>query len=198
MTALMLQSDNIAAGTTINVDTSALIGGVLQLSAFTPPYRHLPLTNGKTDAGVGLTASAAGGAMGVSRTAGTSLQLIGETTSGNAKTDKVMWEFVLADTYNAGAAIPLIANASIAGGGTITPASCTLAMAAYSEVNGVETALTVNGGTQQITAGGADITWSLAGTGLTPGARLVLELTMLITSASGANTGQINSMKYQA
>lgn len=202
MTLCTLQSSNLAAGASLSLETSSLAGGALRLAAFNPPLRHLPLTSAKSDAGVALTATATGGAMGVSRTAGTSLQLVGEATSSSAKTDKAMWEFVLPDTYNAGAAVGVTANAAISGSGTLTAASCTLALNVYSEVNGVETALTVSpaaASPQQITAAGADINWSItAGNSLAVGARLVAELTMVITSSSGANTGEINAMKFQA
>lgn len=199
--AVALQATNLSAGQVVNLETSSMPGGVLALlgvEGVTGSGRQLPLTSAKADTGVALTATATGGAMGISRTAGTSLQLLGEATSSSAKTDKAMWEFDLPDTYVAGAAIPVTVNAAISGSGTITAASCTMALAVYSETNGVEAALTVTGGTQQITAGGANISWSVAGTGLTVGARVALELTMLITSASGANTGEVNQVEYFA
>lgn len=199
--AVGLQATNLTARQTVDLETSALPGGVLQLvgvEGATGPGRFLPITSAKSDAGVGLTATATGGAMGVSRTAGTSLRLVGEATSASAVTDKAMWEFSLPDTYVAGAVIPVNANAAIGGTGTITAASCTLALAAYSEALGVETALTVTGGTQQIVAGGGTLSWNVAGTGLVPGSHVALELTMLITTATGANTGQVNEVWFLA
>lgn len=199
MTAQNLQALNLPAGGTVSLETSSLPGGVLALSAFVPPLRHVALTSAKTDTGVGLTATAAAGAMGVSRTAGTSLFLAGETTSTSAVTDKAMWETDLPDTYIAGAAVPVVANFSISGSGTLTAASCTAILHAYSEINGVEAALTVTPSAGvQITAAGADINWSVAGTGLTIGERIVLELTMLITTSSGANTGHVNKVAFSA
>jgi len=202
---------------TVVVDTRTITGGTLYVSTFfdgsnslvggassfvpfaaTPPTRFLALTSARSDAGVGLTATAAAGAMGISRTAGTSLALVSETTSASAVTDKAMWEFDLPDTYVAGAAIPVVVNAAITGTGTLTAASCTVALACYSEVNGVETALTVTGGAIQIVAAGSDLTWSVAGVGRTPGERLVLETTMVVTSSSGANTGQLRRISYSA
>jgi hypothetical protein len=192
-----LVSTNLTAGQSGIIETSALPGGALAVTAV-GPARYLRLTDAKADTGVSLTATATGGAMGVARTAGTSLTLVGEATSSNAKTDKAMWEFDLPDTYTAGAAISVTVNASISGSGTLTAASCTMALAAYSEVNGIETALTVTGGTQQIVAAGSNLTWTVAGTGLVAGSHVALELTQLITTASGANTGAINSVGYQA
>jgi hypothetical protein len=199
--AVALQAENLVAGQTITLETSALPGGALQLVGVEGSAgggRFLPITGARSDAGATLTATATGGAMGISRTAGTSLRLVGETTSGSAVTDKAMWEFDLPDSYVAGSSVAVVVNAAISGGGTITAASCTMALAAYSEINGVEAALTVTGGTQQITAAGANINWTVAGTGLVVGSHLVFELTMLITSASGSNTGQVNSISFLA
>lgn len=157
--------------------------------------RYLPLTGGKTDAGVALTATATGGAVGVARTAGTSLTLVGEATSSNAKTDKVMWEFNLPDTYVAGSNIPVVVNANYTGSGTITGASTTLTVAAYTETAGVEAALTVSAA-QQFTGTATNYTFTVTGTNLVPGQHVAVEVTMLVTSASGANTGQINSVAF--
>ena len=59
-------------------------------------------------------------------------------------------------------------------------------------------ALVVNATAQQMAAAGSNLAWSVAGTGLIVGQRLVFELTMLVTSASGANTGKINKFEYSA
>lgn len=159
--------------------------------------RYLALTNAKSDAGVGLTASATAGAMGVSRTAGTSLVLAGEATSSSAKTDKAMFEFDLPDSYVAGQNVVFTINANYTGSGTITAASTTLTPTAYTEINGAEAALTITGA-QQFTATAANYTFTVTGTNLVPGQHLAFEIVMLVTSASGANTGQINSVSFNA
>lgn len=161
-----------------------------------PLGRPLPLTNGKSDLGVPMTAAAGTptGTVGVSRTAGTSLTLVGEATSSSAKTDKVIFEFNVPDTYIAGTSIPVTVNASVSGSGTLTAASTTITLAAYSETDGVETALTVSAA-QQIVAAGSNLVFSVTPiAAVAPGRRIVLELTMLVTSASGANTGTINAV----
>lgn len=159
--------------------------------------RYLALTDGKSDASVPMTAAAGTptGTVGVSRTAGTSLALTGETTSSSAKTDKVLWEFNLPDSYVAGANIPVVVNC-VATGGTITAGSTTMTVAAYSEVNGVETALTVSAA-QQIPAVKTDLTFTVTGTPLVAGERIVLELTMLVTTSAGSGTGTINRVSIQ-
>lgn len=177
----------------INATTLAAITG--------PQTRYLPLTDAKSDAGVPLTAAAGTptGAVGVARTAGTSLQLVGEATSSSAKTNKAFFELDLPSTYVAGADIPVIVNAIVTGTGTLTAASTTITVAAYTETGGVETALTVSAA-QQFDKTGETLTFTITGaaSGLVPGSHIAIELTVLVTSASGANTGTINSVAIQA
>jgi hypothetical protein len=164
--------------------------------------RYLPLMLGRGDTGLVLTATAGSGAFGISRTTGTSLLLTGETanTGGTAaQTDKVAWEFNLPDTYVAGANLAFVINASIAGAScAITAGSTTLTPTLYTEVNGVEAAATggITGATQ-FGKTAANYTFTVVGTGLTPGAHVVFEVVMLVT-ASGANNcnGQINAVSY--
>ena len=86
----------------LNAATVAAITG--------PQTRYLPLTGAKADSGIPLTAAAGtpAGAVGIARTAGTSLTLAGEATSASAKTDKAFFEFTLPETYVAGANIPVV------------------------------------------------------------------------------------------
>ena len=187
VTALRQGGDAPVAIATSFVPT-AVAGGTL---------RYLSATQAKADTGATLTATATGGAMGIARTAGTSLALLSEATSSSAKTDKALWQVNLPDSYQAGANIPVLVNNIILGTGTLTGASCTLSVAGYTEVAGVETALTVSAA-QTITAVQGTNTFSVTGTGLVPGQPLALELTGLVTSSSGANTIEIASIAFQA
>ena len=202
MTALV--SHAVTGGTIYTAISPSGVGDSAPAMVFVPtgaasPQRRLRLTDAYSDVGVGLTATATGGAMGVSRTAGTSLALVGEATSSSAKTDKAMWEFDLPDSYVAGANIPVSVNVQITGSGTLTAASCTLTVAVYTESDvGVEAAIAGITAATQIVAAGSTLVFTVPGTGLASAQRCVLELTMLITSSSGANTGQINSVAYQA
>lgn len=201
MAGVALIGNNIIAGQTFFIETSGLPGGSLSVTGSAESASNvnfLALTAAKSDVGVGLTATATGGAMGVSRTAGTSLFLAGETTSTSAVTDKAMWEFSLPASYTAGNTVGVTVNVSVSGAGTLTAASTTMALAAYSEVNGVETALTVTGGTQQLVAAGSNLAWTIAATGLAAGSHLSIELTMVVTSSSGSNTGHVNSISFVA
>lgn len=158
--------------------------------------RYQNLTDGHSDLGVPLTAAAGTptGTVGVSRTAGTSFYLVGEATSSSAKTDKVILETNLGATYITGANLPIIINANYTGSGTVTAASTTMTVAAYLEVAGVETALTVSAA-QQFTGTAANYTFTVTGaaSGLAYGSHIIVECTMLVTTSAGAATGQINS-----
>lgn len=161
--------------------------------------RYLSLTEGKSDLGVPMTAAAGTptGTVGVARTAGTSLTLVGEATSSSAKTNKVIFEFNLPSTYVAGANIPVVVNANYTGSGTVTAASTTITAQLYTETNGVEAAVTTSAA-QQFTGTATNYTYTVTGTGLVAGQHVMLELTMLVTTSAGAATGQLNSVAYQA
>lgn len=157
--------------------------------------RYQALTNAKSDAGVALTASATSGAMGVSRSAGVNLDLVGEATSSNGKTDKALWELNVADSYVPGQAIPIVVNANYTGSGTVTAASTTLTVNAYTEAGGVETAISGITAAQQFSGTATNYTFTIPGAaGLTPGSHIVVEIVMLVTTSAGALTGQINSL----
>ena len=198
----------------------AVSGGTLYITAFRPPgqtpiwslaqsfvpvaagglTRYMRLTDAKSDLGVPMTAAAGtpSGTVGVSRSAGTSLTLVGEATSGaDNKTDKALFEFSLPDSYKAGSDISLVVNCNTTGT-VITAASTTMTVAFYTESNdGAETAGTVSAA-QQIPATAGDLTFTITGTGLVPGQHVAVELTMLVTTASGAAHGIINSVRYGA
>lgn len=203
---VMLYSESVSGGTVYLVASRGPAGsgqGITGVAATfvasgaASPTRHLGITNAKSDAGVPLTATATAGAMGITRTAGTSLQLNGEATSASAVTDKAMWEFNLPDSYVAGANIPVLVNCATTGSGTLTGASTTITVNAYTEVNGVETALTVSAA-QQFNATQGTLTFTITGTGLVAGTAIALEIVMLVTSSLGANTGHVYSVGYQA
>lgn len=147
--------------------------------------------------GATLGATATAGALGFALTAGTSFALVGEATSSSAKTDVGMAEYILPSSYIAGTNINLIVNSNYTGSGTVTGASCSVTPTVYPETDaGVQTA-NICSAVQLITGTAADLTFTLTGTNLTPGQRILISLSLLVTSASGANTGQINSVRVQ-
>lgn len=216
MVDTLVDSGNLVRGTDYTVDSTVVGGGTLYITSLlqgnTPQaiatafvgnsasggtLRFMSLTNAKADTGVAITGTATGGAVGVSRTAGTSLVLLGEATSGSAKTDKAFFETNLPDSYIPGAAIPVVVNAAVLGTGTLTTASTTISVAAYTEVAGVETALTVSAG-QTLNAVLQAYTFSVTGTALVASQHIGLEVTGLVTSSSGANTLEIASVALSA
>jgi hypothetical protein len=158
--------------------------------------RYLDLSDARLDSGI-ISTSATGSttAFGIARTAGTSYDLIGAATSSSAVTTKALWETNIASTYVSGTVIPVILNANYTGSGTLTGASTTLTVNAYTEVGGVETAITGITAAQAFTGTATNYTFNIPTTaGLVAGQHIAVEVVMLVTSSSGANTGQINSI----
>lgn len=158
--------------------------------------RWLSLSEARFDSGI-ISTSATGSstAFGIARTAGASYALLGAPTSSSAVTTKALFETNVASTYQSGTAIPVVVNANYTGSGTLTAASTTLAVAAYTEVGGVETAITGITAAQQFNGTATNYTFNIPSTaGLAAGQHLAVEITMLVTTASGANTGQINAV----
>lgn len=195
--SLTLTSNSLAQGGMVQIETSNRVPGTLQLQAAASALHLVQLADARSDAGVPLTATPTGGAMGVTRTAGTSLTLLGEVTSSNAKTDKATWFVTMPATYVPASNFTVSVNASVTGSGTLTGASTTITCNVYTEVAGVETLLTVTAAQQMVPAG-STLVFTVTGTGVTNGSQLAIELVMLVTSASGANTGTINSVGFTA
>jgi hypothetical protein len=157
---------------------------------------RLSLLNFKNTTGATLTASAGSGVLGISSTVGTSLGLVGEATSSSAKTDVGMIEYILPSSYVAGTNFNVVINANYTGSGTLTGASTTCVPTVYAEADaGTQGSNLVTTSAQQITGTAADYAFAVNGSGLVPGQRILIEVSMTITSSSGANTGQINSVR---
>lgn len=157
---------------------------------------EIKLAEFKNITGAALGAAAAAGVLGYTVTLGTAYFLVGEATSSSAKTDTGMVEIVLPQNYVDGQPIALKVNANYTGSGTVTAASCSVTAAAYLLADaGTMGASLIATAAQLITATAQDLSFVITGTSLKPGARLLLELSLLVTSASGANTGQVNSVR---
>lgn len=160
--------------------------------------RYLSLTDGKTDTGVSMTATPSSANFGVSRTAGTSLVLTMNANSSNAVTNKVLWQLNLPATYVAGANINVVCNVNYSATGTVTAATTTVGVAAYTETNGTEAAIAGITAAQQFTATATNYTFVVPGTGLVVGQPLTFEITELVTTSAGAATGVLNACYYTA
>jgi hypothetical protein len=158
--------------------------------------RYISLADAREDSGLPPTsATGSATAFGVARTAGASYSLVGAATSASAVTTKAMWETNVASTYQSGTAIPIVVNGNYTGSGTVTAASTTFSVAAYTEVGGVETAISGVTAAQQFTGTPANYTFNIPSTaGLVPGQHIAIEVTMLVTTSANAATGQINAI----
>jgi hypothetical protein len=206
----------IALGKEINIASEAVAGGTIYITTvrgsgnsdpagvstvFAPlgaggTTRRVKLSDVKTVAGVPVTAAAQANIFGLTFTPGTAEYLVSEAANSNTKTDVAAFEVILSDTYVAGTALNVIANANyVIGAGTLT--TKTLAVAAYLvHDDDTESSTLETTAAQTITGSAADYTYAVTGTTLTPGARLVLTLTMALTETAGSNvTGRVNSVR---
>lgn len=196
----------ISGATTVSgaltVDGQLFTSGGIASPAISRP---LPLTAAKADTGVAITGTATGGAVGISRSAGTSMVLLGEVASSGTKTDKAVWQIDLPGGYVSGAVLPVIINQQVNGtAGGFTGSTTVLSVVGYTEVNGVETSATttLSGGSATsavMTASATDLTFLVSGgSAFIPGAQVTIEAVMTVVNTSGTNTGVINGARIVA
>lgn len=193
-----VQGGNMITQLIENGGVAAQLSSVFTPTAVAGLQRFLHLTDAKSDTGIPIAVAPGAGVVGISRIAGTSMYLVGETTSASAVTDKAFFEFTLPESYVAGSNIPVTVNAVVLGTGTLNTAATTMTVAAYTETNGVEAALTVSAAQLIPATTAADLSFTITGTNLVPGQHVAIELSMLVTSTAGANTGHLQSVSYQA
>ena len=180
-----LAADNTVMVTATTVAANGLAGAT-----------RLPLIHAKNSDGTTLSASASSGKFGLSLTAGTSEKLLTEAANSNTKTDVAVWEMVLPPTYIAASNITVTANCEYTlGSGTV--GTHTLAMACYLCADaGTQGATIIATAAQTVPAAAGEVTFTITGTTLTPGARIMLAATLVIQDTGGANiTAQINSVR---
>lgn len=161
---------------------------------FAAPLKLLDVRN--TD-GSTLAAAASAGKFGCSITLGTSFALVGEVSNNNTKTDDAIIEYVLPATYIAGQNLTVTVNAAITTAGSPTYAAKTVQVLAYRTASdGSQGADIGPGSASAITIAGADVTFTVTGTTLNPGDKLVLKLETVLhdTGAVNCNT-VINSVR---
>lgn len=174
-------SDLLAGGCTI------LKGGSL--------VQYLGLLNFKNSDGSTIAAAASSGKFGIAITLGTSFALASESANNNTKTDVALIEYVIPDTYIAGTNLTVTVNASITGSGTLT--TKTAEIKAYkTAADGTQGSNISATGATAMTAAGADIAYTITGTTLSPGDKVVLSLTVILTeTASSGMVANINSIR---
>jgi hypothetical protein len=184
-----------SAGATKMVGTSGLLSTQTQ-GANGLFATALPMLGWKNPAGTNLAAAASAGLFGMTITPATAMFLITEVANNNTKTDDAIQEFILPPWYVAGTNLTVTVNASIViGGGTLS--TKTAQIKAYRTASdGTQGADIGPGSASAITVAGADIAFTITGTTLNPGDRVLFELeTVLTETASSAVHGQINSVR---
>lgn len=150
------------------------------------------LTFKNTD-GTTLAASPASGKFGITETFGTSEKLLSETANSNTKTDAAITEFTLPDSYVAGQDLTLSVNAVVSG--TLTTKTVAADARKIADA-GTEGSNLIATAAQVMSTTAADLTFVVTGTTLSPGDRVALKLTMVVTEGAAADqTGSINSVR---
>lgn len=150
------------------------------------PPRAASIFNARNTDGSALAAAPSAGKFGVAITLGTSAAVIGETSNNTTVTDDLLLDFVMPSDYVAGANFPVTVNAAIVTAGSPTYATKTLQVKAYRVTTaGVMSADLSVGGAQVITPAGADLVWTVTGTTINPGDRLVFEVEGILHDTAG-------------
>jgi hypothetical protein len=172
------------------------VSSAFAASAGAGGVRRLPLTGARTVTGVMPTVAAQANIFGITFTPGTAEYLVSEAANNNTKTDVICFEHVLSDSYAAGANFNVVVNAHfVIGSGTLT--TKTVAVDVYKCADDDTQGSTIETtAAQTITGSAADYTYAVTGTGLNPGDRVVIKLTMVLTETASSNvTGRINSVR---
>jgi hypothetical protein len=148
------------------------------------PLRFIDFKN--TD-GTTLSATASAGKFGLAITAGTSEVLNGEAATGNTKTDAAAYEFVLPANYHAGSNLTLTIYAKYSGSGTA--GTKTVAAAAYlTAVDGTQGSTLIATSAQTATTSNAAYAFTVTGTTLVPGSRLLITVTSVMQETGGSSS----------
>jgi hypothetical protein len=155
----------------------------------------LPMLAWKNTDGTTLAAAASAGKFGMTVTLATAAFLLGEVANTNTKTDDALQEFDLPPWYVAGSNLTVNVNASINGAGT--PGTKTAQIKCYRTASdGTQGADIGPGTTGAITVAGADIPFTITGTTLNPGDRVMFELEVVLQETGGTNiNAKVNSAR---
>lgn len=178
-------------------------GGLVTAVATTPSAKlggatiRLLLTHGKNDNGTTLAASAGAGVFGITNTTGTSISLSSEAANGNTKTDKCIFEVQLPQFYKAGDSLTVTVNALHTLNSGTASVKTVQAKAYLLASDGTSSADLIGAAAQATTTAAAEYTFTIAGATLTAGARLLIQITAVITeTASGGGVVlSVNSVR---
>lgn len=180
----------------VDVPTLASLGFVALNSAAV----NAPLLNAKNIDGSSLAAAASSGKFGSAITLGTSIAVVSEAANNSSVTDSLLLDLLVPAGHSDASALALNVDASIVIGSGVLSVQTLTAHVYGVNVDGTMTAdLITAGNAQNIVNAGSVLAWSIpAGSGLAPGQRVIVELTMALTETSThAVTGHINSVSLQ-
>lgn len=162
---------------------------------------RIPLTSARQPDWTATGTTAVAGANSLEGTVGTSLSLNGEAAQNNTKTGATLFEVELPPSYVAGNNLSLIINVQrvVSSGTTLTTTiDAEVWLMADAGTNGSDICATTVITFTDTT--GADKTFTITGTTLTPGARLLIRATGVATEGDNAGTvyTRINSLRLVA
>ena len=171
----------VKSGGKVTVESGGVITKPLNL--------RIPILSGKNAAGTPIAASAAAATDFVAAAVATnSFNLNGTVSNGNAKTNDVLYDIMLPNDYKAGTNVTCyIAAGYSTSGGTVSLATVDLiaGLATDAGAGGADICATA---AQTIVADTSEYAFTITGTTLTPGARLLLKVTVAITNNNATNT----------
>ncbi len=129
-------------------------------------------------------------------TLATATYLVSQAANSTTVSPIALFDIVLPRNYVAGQNITVTVNSQyVLGGGTI--GTHTINANAYRTAsNGTQGADMINVSAGSVGAAAADLSFTIVGTSLNPGDRVILQLAMVIQDTAGsAITGQINSVR---
>ena len=198
--SVKVQPTGLAAGTpyTLGAVVAAAGNSARNSNGLPTSGLRMILSSVKTVAGVPVTAAAQANILGITFTPGTSEFLLTEAANNNTKTDVGCFEYDLPQAYVAGTNITVTTNtvANLNGG---TAGTQTIAVACYRcPGDGTTSANLIATAAQNVPpTTAANQTFTITGTTLLPGDRIILKVTMVNqeTAAGGGIVQNINAIK---
>lgn len=155
------------------------------------------LFDGRNPNGTDFATSPGAGVFGITCVAGTNLILVGEAAQNNTKTSVALWEFVVPFDYVAAQNLSCVVNGfhTEAGGTTLTN---TVDVEAFEIADaGTQGADICATAAQALPGSAGDLTFTLTGTSLVPGDRILIRVTSVATEAgnTGTTTNTVGSVR---
>jgi hypothetical protein len=180
---------NVTDYTVADITVTELFSGI-------SPVNRLNLMDGRNTNGTALDATGSATNFAISSTPGTSLRLLGASATGVTRTNTAIYSATLPANYIPGRDITLTVNANRTGTGTA--GTNTVDVQAYSvTTTGTQSADLVTTAAQAITGTAADYAFTVTGTGLVAGDRLLVQVVTVTQETGAVNslTAQVNSLR---